>query len=530
MELKIYQAYTMAEALAAVKRDLGPEAVILSTRTFKRGGLLGLGRRTIVEITATTGRDDEPPPRRDPGRALPLRGGAARMAYAGKSVRPQGLGGVETQGEADRTRTRRLAQALAEEHGHHPSQAPKPPVPAQRQDPAPAPNPRKGRPSGPRPVSPLGSPGLSRPHRAPAGRGSCVSMDQPKLLNEPGARASVARRFILTPAAANTGEGEPGSPHSPDAAASAVLSPAAPGSAHGAVQNELVAIRQIVSQVLQRQVSPGRPGPDFPQALFDMYVRLLGQELSQELADRIVSAVRDEVDAPGLEDEQTVREAVLRHLGELIPVAEPAAPERSPEGRPLTIALIGPTGVGKTTTVAKLAATFKLRQGRKVGLITADTYRIAAVDQLRTYANIVGLPLQVVLTPAQMGQAVEFLCDRDVILIDTAGRGQNDGSRIEELKAFVAAADPHEVHLVLSSTASEKVLLQEAEAFGSVGVSKVVLTKLDEAVSFGMLVNVIRQVGKELSYITTGQEVPDHIEVGRGERMARLVMGGPVHA
>ena len=532
MELKIYQAYTMAEALAAVKRDLGPDAVILSTRSFKRGGLLGLGRRTIVEITATTGRDDEPPPR-DRGRSLPLRGGAARMAYAGKSARPQGLGGIETQGAADRTRTRRFAQALAEKHDRQPSPAPQTSVPAQRQELAPAPNPRKGRPSGPRPASPLGSPGLSRPHRAPAGRGSCVSMDKPKPLDEPGASASVARRFILTPAA-ETGEVEPARLHRPDAgpAASAVLSAAPPatGGAPGAVQDELVAIRQIVSQVLQRQVNPGRPGPDFPQALFDMYVRLLGQELSKELADRIVGAVRDELDAPDLEDEQTVREAVLRHLGELIPVAEPIGPERNPEGRPLTIVLIGPTGVGKTTTVAKLAATFKLRQGRKVGLITADTYRIAAVDQLRTYANIVGLPLQVVLTPAQMGQAVEFLCDRDVILIDTAGRGQNDGGRIDELKAFVAAADPHEVHLVLSSTASEKVLLQEAEAFGVVGVSKIVLTKLDEAVSFGMLVNVIRQVGKELSYITTGQEVPDHIEVGRGERMARLIMGGPVHA
>ena len=535
MELKIYQAYTMAEALAAVKRDLGPEAVILSTRTFKRGGLLGLGRRTIVEITATTSRDDEPLPRRDPSRSLPLRGGAARMAYAGKSATPRGLAVVETQGEADRTRTRRLAQALAEKHDRHASQAPQALAPPQRQEVAPAPNPRTGRPSGPRPISPLGSPGLSPPHRVPTGRGSGESMHQAKPLNEAGAPTSVARRFILTPAAAQTGESEPGRPHRPDAgpAVSAVLAPAAPpapGGAPPAVQDELVAIRQIVSQVLQRQVHPGRPGPDFPQALFDMYVRLLGQELSEELADRIVGAVRDEVDAPGLEDEQTVREAVLRHLGDLIPVAEPAAPQRRPEGRPLTIALIGPTGVGKTTTVAKLAATFKLRQGRKVGLITADTYRIAAVDQLRTYANIVGLPLQVALTPAQMGQAVEFLCDRDVILIDTAGRGQNDGGRIDELKAFVAAADPHEVHLVLSSTASEKVLLQEAEAFGAVGVSKVVLTKLDEAVSFGMLVNVIRRVGKELSYITTGQEVPDHIEVGRGERMARLVMGGPVHA
>ena len=97
--------------------------------------------------------------------------------------------------------------------------------------------------------------------------------------------------------------------------------------------------------------------------------------------------------------------------------------------------------------------------------------------------------------------------------------------RIEELGRIVAAASPHEVHLVLSSTASERVLLQEAQAFGPVGVHKIVLTKLDEAVSFGMLINVIRQVGKQLSFITTGQEVPDHIEVGRRERLAGLVMG-----
>ena len=265
-----------------------------------------------------------------------------------------------------------------------------------------------------------------------------------------------------------------------------------------------------------------------PKVLFDQYLRLIGQELSKDLADRVVRQAQQEVGEAGLDDEAAVRETVLRHLADCVPVAEPAVPRQSPDGRPLTIALVGPTGVGKTTTVAKLAASFKLRLGRRVGLITADTYRIAAVDQLRTYANIVGLPLYVALTPSDVSQAVHALADQDVILIDTAGRGHNDGQRLEELGRIVAAASPHEVHLVLSSTASERVLLQEAQAFGPVGVHKIVLTKLDEAVSFGMLINVIRQVGKQLSFITTGQEVPDHIEVGSRERLAGLVMGEAV--
>jgi flagellar biosynthesis protein FlhF len=137
--------------------------------------------------------------------------------------------------------------------------------------------------------------------------------------------------------------------------------------------------------------------------------------------------------------------------------------------------------------------------------------------------------LKVALTPREMEQAVHALSDCDVILIDTAGRGQNDVDRLNELSHFIDAARPHEVHLVLSGTAGEKVLLREAEAFSQVGIDKIVLTKLDEAVSFGMLVNVVRQVGKELSFFTTGQEVPDHIEVGRPERLAELILGGKVH-
>jgi len=162
--------------------------------------------------------------------------------------------------------------------------------------------------------------------------------------------------------------------------------------------------------------------------------------------------------------------------------------EHSPDDRPLTIALIGPTGVEKTTTLAKLAATLRLRQGKSVGLITCDTIASPRSISFATYAGIIGLQLEVVLSPADMQQAVDALKDHDVILIDTAGRSQNDSNRISELKEFLDVARPHEVHLVLSSTAGQKVLMREAEAFSAVGIHKIALTKLDEAVSFGMLI------------------------------------------
>jgi flagellar biosynthesis protein FlhF len=305
------------------------------------------------------------------------------------------------------------------------------------------------------------------------------------------------------------------------------------------VREELAAIKSMVGQVLQRQVaSVTHRTPSMPQALFDQYLALVSHDIPEELSEIIVNEVRERLNAGELEDASRIRRAVVEHLADYLPVSPTPLTANSPNGRPLTIALVGPTGVGKTTTLAKLAASFKLKAGRKVGLITSDTYRIAAVDQLRTYANIIGLPLQVVLTPADMRQAVHALSSQatgaangcDVILIDTAGRSQNDTMRIAELREFIDAAHPHEVHMVLSATAGQKVLAKEAAAFGSVGVNKVILTKMDEAASLGAVVSLLKQINRPVSFITTGQEVPDHLETAKAARLAELVLGGPVHA
>jgi len=457
--IKTYQAYTMAEALGAAKRDLGADAVILDTRTFRRGGVLGVRRKTIFELTATTADRAElsRSARSAPGRPHAVReyARAAGVAAARPAV-------------SDATRTRRLAQALAEANDRRTRQ--------------------------------------SRTIATAPNRLTLAAADE-RAPRTPAGPSRVARRFILTPAA----------------------DPTALGQSQPDMQQELSEIRTMVGQVLQRQATTRRgPGAHLSGRLFDMYLELIGQDLSEELTDRIIGAVRAEMADRTLDDEE-LRAAAARYLAELVPVADPTIPRRSPDRRPLTIALIGPTGVGKTTTLAKLAASFKLRHHREVGLVTCDTYRIAAVDQLRTYAGIIGLPLEVALTPTEMTRAAARLADCDVLLIDTAGRGPNDSARLDDLRQILAAADPHEVHLVLSSTASERVLLREAEAFAEVGADRIVLTKLDEAVSFGVLVNVMQSVGKALSFITTGQEVPDHIEEGRSQRLAELVLGAELH-
>jgi flagellar biosynthesis protein FlhF len=314
------------------------------------------------------------------------------------------------------------------------------------------------------------------------------------------------------------------------------LAPTA-GEAVASLQAEIASIKRLVGQVLQcsRQtaatVAPSGQAVvamgGMPEPLFGQYLKLQDAHVAHDIADALIGQVRDELTPDELAAGDIVRQAVLRHLAALIPVSggmTKAGPNQA--GRPLTIALVGPTGVGKTTTIAKLAAAYKLRQGKKVGLITSDTYRIAAVDQLRTYANIIGLPLKVALTPREMAGACSALADCEVILIDTAGRSQHDKGRLEELAAFVDAAMPDETHLVLSSTVAEPVLTKAADKFSVLKPTRMIFSKLDEAVHFGVIVNACKKVGMRVSYVTTGQEVPDEIEMAQSDRLARLVLDG----
>ncbi|MEX2558714.1 MAG: flagellar biosynthesis protein FlhF, partial [Pirellulales bacterium] len=168
---------------------------------------------------------------------------------------------------------------------------------------------------------------------------------------------------------------------------------------------------------------------------------------------------------------------------------------------------------------------YRLRERLRVGLITVDTYRIAAVEQLRTYADIIDLPMKVVSTPREMRQAVETMAGLDLVLLDTAGRSPKDEVKLQELKAFLTEAAADEVHLVLSSVASAGALERTAARFASVGTTALVLTKLDEATGLGNLLPLLRSSKLPLSYLTDGQNVPDDIAAADPHRLARIVLG-----
>jgi len=294
-----------------------------------------------------------------------------------------------------------------------------------------------------------------------------------------------------------------------------------------ALAGEMATIKRLVSQVLSTARRGGEATLGMTEPLFDLHTRLTESGVDGALADQIAGTVRDELHASELDDAGVVARSVERALAGKIPVVGAVTKaSRQKRARPLVLAFVGPTGVGKTTTVAKLAAAYKLRHGVRVGLITSDTYRIGAVDQLRTYAQIIGVPLVVALSARETEQACQRLDECDVILMDTAGRSPRDAVKLDELAEFVRAAQPDETHLVLSAAADQQVMVKAAERFAPLAPDRLIVSKLDEALDFGRLVNVVQAAGLPLSYVTTGQEVPDHIELASAERFARLILGG----
>jgi flagellar biosynthesis protein FlhF len=264
--------------------------------------------------------------------------------------------------------------------------------------------------------------------------------------------------------------------------------------------------------------------PQVPEALFEHYDRLIQNQVAEELAREIIKTMQKELRPEYLAKSEYVRDKIAEHIEKLIPTTGPII--RKKTVGPHVVALIGPTGVGKTTTLAKLAANLKLREKHRVGLITLDTYRIAAVDQLKRYADIIGSPLKVVSNADELRDAVAGMSNMDFVLIDTAGRSPRDMMKLNELRGLLAAIQPDEVHLVISSTASQSCVELAIQRFSEVRVDKIIFTKLDEAANVGVVLNVIQKVNKSLSYITTGQDVPDDIEVGHGRQLARMILGG----
>jgi flagellar biosynthesis protein FlhF len=287
-----------------------------------------------------------------------------------------------------------------------------------------------------------------------------------------------------------------------------------------AVQADQAEPRSLVEELSRPQ--PGPQVRSLPETMLRLFMDLLDAEIHEDLARELLDRVCQAASPRDLADPLVLKARLARLLEEEIQVCGPIVVR---PGETRVVAVVGPTGVGKTTTVAKLAANFRLRERRRVGLITVDTYRIAAVDQLRTYADILDLPMEVVATPRELRAALDRLSGQDLILVDTAGRSPRDEVKIQELKSLLGECRADEVHLVLSCVSGGLSLRRTAAQFAALGVTALLLTKLDEANGLGGLLPLLRNSRLPVSYLTHGQNVPEDIEAADGRKLARIMLG-----
>jgi flagellar biosynthesis protein FlhF len=429
--MKKYTAATLDAALAAIRAELGPNAVIVHQGEAKRGRLGPLSRAQVEVVAAV---DDSPRPAAKPAaRTAPAP--AARQRPAAAPARPSAS-----------------------------APATRPPRPSGRPHPGPLPTTRSA-------------------DRCAAREGTLAGRDAP-----------VSPTFNLQPSTYNSPE------------------------ALREMQSHVQELRGAIARMMQQSQWPGLA--KLPAPLADLHRRLLDQEVEPALAQELVTTIDGELSLQAANDPRTVRESLAKHLRQVLPTAGPLAPT---PGQPTVVFLIGPTGVGKTTTIAKLAATRKLQRDR-VALVTCDTYRVAAIPQLKTYADILRLPLEVAYSPEELTGHVLDHVDADFVFVDTPGRSQRNAGQLADLQRYVLSVPARRTFLTVTAGARYRDMLDVVARFGTIPFDGLLVTKLDETSTFGPILNLVRQTGKPITYVTNGQNGPHDSAVASSSGLTELLL------
>ncbi len=287
------------------------------------------------------------------------------------------------------------------------------------------------------------------------------------------------------------------------------------------LRKEMESMRQMLESMNHQMSVLHADKRDYPVELVKWADALTERGIGIPFVNKLIQEIQQEIPAEQWLDDKVIRDHLFQLVQKSMPPVEPITLKK--EG-PCVVALIGPTGVGKTTTIGKLAAGFSIVDRRKVALVTADTYRVAAVEQLKTFGEIIGVPVDVVMTPNGLRETLEKHQDKDLIIVDTAGRSPNHDFHMSELQAFLHKAEADFRILVLSATTQTADQMKIIARFQDLA-THILLTKLDETGSAGALMNIFESVRIPVSYLTNGQNVPDDIEAATPERLAKYVLG-----
>ncbi len=466
-----------AEALRLASERLGRDAVILSTQMIKEGGVLGLFQRSVLKVTAGILEDDTP-----------------KVTPKSRPVSP-----VSTMDEDTRRENLIAFQKLMEfkERGTV------------------------------TPSAPLGEEGYTLPN-------DNVKISPEGLRNAYGLTTKPAPVSIQTPPSSVPYLGEatwdktgnpihqPSVPYSGEARkATGEMSAVQQDNGVKELKDQVGALADRIDVLLQRLTAVEQR----PQTQQQSFTPVSTEDFTTEERLRASDV-----------DEKYIRKimadySVSTRKGKKLPFAKWLASQihcsgdnggDAAGGR--KVMLLGPTGVGKTTTIAKLAAIKALWEHKRVLLLTSDTYRIAAVEQLKTYAKILGVPIEIIFDIASIPSVVEQYDNADIILLDTAGRSQRDKKNIDIFENIYNSFTPDAVHLVLAANMKYKDMLDVVEHIPNVPISHLLFTKLDETVSYGSIFNIHQVMGCPVSFLTVGQNVPKDIETASGSRIADFLL------
>ena len=260
--------------------------------------------------------------------------------------------------------------------------------------------------------------------------------------------------------------------------------------------------------------------PQISEKLLEFIDILKKNGVKEEVAIDIINNIDKQVNLED-KDPKDVRDIVKYNIKAYL---EEAQPINTTDGQKIVF-FMGPTGVGKTTTIAKLASKFKLNERKEIGLITADTYRIAAVEQLRIYADILNLPVEVIYEIKEIYESLSKFKDKDVVFIDTAGRSHKNVQQMEELKQLINTVKNKEVFLVVNIGTDIENIKSIVAQYDFVDDFRIIFTKADESEKLGNILNAKFYIDKKLSYITNGQNVPDDIEVVNSDKISEILIG-----
>lgn len=425
MKLKRFEALSLQEALQAVKAELGPEAVIVSSRRIQKGGgLFGLLSQSIIEVTAAVDRSSQ-------AEVEPARVDRSFQSLLAKRFVPDAPTPPQVQAKADHSFSEALQVANALD-----------------------------------PVT--------------------------QHLHEMRQEIQRLREEQQDP--------------------ERVLGP---------LRQELEGLRIVVGQVLGSQMDKRVEG--LPGDLMDVYQSLVSQGVKPQTAHHLVRAVVETLGTAGVGNREAMKSLLWERMEEAVAVSGPAVSKHYGQK---VMMLVGPTGVGKTTTIAKLAGLARQQdEHRRTVLITLDTYRVAAVEQLRVFAKILKMPLEVAVSHKDFMECMGRHQHADLLLIDTAGRSPKDQAGYDELLAITRGQVHVETHLVLAAPMAELVQMDTIRRYQLVPIHKLIITKLDEVSMGGGVYNVLSQTGLPVSYLSAGQRVPEDLEVATRTRLVELAWG-----